>query len=403
MRIGFVTPFNPAEFADRLGPSVPDIHRGATAVHILVAEMLAAGHEIHVFTSYPGKGPVRRFAGDGLHVCAVPRSGRLPLPGKRLAVARRLRPCLAEALGRLDVLHAQWTYDYALAACAFADRIPTFCSVRDWAPYQLEMARGFKHRTYWAESLWIARRVLRNKDIHFIANSEYTRNLLLEAGPSQEVRIIPNPILADTILTERTGYPDRPVLVSLCQSVDARKNIAVLLEAFRLYRRLRPAAELHLGGKDFIPGHPNLAPLGELPEGTVLEGWLTRSALNDLLDRASVLVHPSLEETFGNVLLEGMARRVPVIGGRDSGAVPAVLGQGRYGILCDVTDPEALCRALVEAESRPHLDDATRLLRASYASDRIAALHIDMYQEFTNPSKHFPCSSRPERTEQGKS
>ena len=380
MRIGFVTPFNPAAFSDRLGPSVPDIHRGATAVHILVAELLAAGHQIHVFTSYPGKGPVRRFAGDGLHVVAVPRSGRLPLPGKRLAVARRLRRELAPALAHLDVLHAQWTYDYALAAAAFAGRIPTFCSVRDWAPYQLAMASGLRHRTYWAESLLMSRKVLRNKQIHFIANSDYTRNLLLEDDPAKEVRLIPNPIAAASILTERDTYPDRPVLVSVCQAIDGRKNIGTLLEAFRLYRDRQPAAELHLGGRDFVPGHPKLAALGELPEGVVLEGWLDRTALNDLLDRASVLVQPSLEETFGNVLLEGMARRLPVIGGQASGAVPAVLGQGTCGILCDVTDPRALCGAFVAAEARPNLDAATARLLTEFSSVRIAALHADLYE-----------------------
>ena len=386
MRIGFVTPFNPADFSDRLGSGVPDINRGATAVHVLVRELLSEGHEIQVFTSYPGKGPTCRYAGGGLRVCAVPRSGRLPLPGKRLAVARRLRRLLAAALPDLDVLHAQWTYEYALAAGAFADRIPTFCTVRDWAPYQLAMARGLRFRTYWAESLLMAHDVLRNKHIHFVANSEYTRGLLLEDDPAKEIRLIPNPIAAGSILTERSRYPDRPVLVSICQSIDARKNIGTLLEAFRLYRALRPTAELHLGGKDFVPGNPRLAALpaasGTLPEGVILEGWLDRTMLNDLLDRASVLVQPSLEETFGNVLLEGMARRIPVIGGRDSGAVPAVLGHGEYGLLCDVTDPRALCDAFVAAESRPNIDAATERLRAEFSSDRIAARHLALYREW---------------------
>lgn len=414
MRIGFLTPFNPAAFPDRLGPAAPDINRGATAVHILVDELLAAGHEIHVFTSYPGKGPVRRYAGGGLHVVAVPRSGRFPVPGKRLAVARRLRrvlapyvvrhrveadmpagarpdPALLQAIREmdgfqaLDLLHAQWTYEYALAAAAFADRIPTFCSVRDWAPYQLSMARGFKFRTYWAESLLIARKVLRNKHIRFIANSEYTRGLLSEDAPDREISLIPNPIAADSILPERDVYPDHPVVVSVCQSIDARKNIGTLLEAFRLYRDLRPTAELHLGGKDFVPGHPRLLALGGLPEGTVLEGWLDRKALNGLLDRASVLVQPSLEETFGNVLLEGMARRLPVVGGQASGAVPAVLGHGRYGILCDVTDPRALCAALVEAEGRPNLDAATERLRKEFSSGGIAARHLALYEAALAP------------------
>jgi glycosyltransferase involved in cell wall biosynthesis len=112
----------------------------------------------------------------------------------------------------------------------------------------------------------------------------------------------------------------------------------------------------------------------------VLLGWLDRDDLKDLLDSASALVLPSLEETFGNVLLEGMARRVEVIGGRASGAVPAVLGQGKYGILCDVTSPEALCAAMVQAEARAHVEAATAMLKEKYAAGALARRHLELYE-----------------------
>ena len=163
MHIGLVTPFNPAAFASRLGPEAPRMHPGATAVHILAQELLALGHTLTVFTSYPGKGQVRTWSGEGLTVRAVPRGGGVPLTGTRRAVARRLRKLMAPSIGKLDVLHAQWTYEYALAASAFSDRIPTFCSVRDWAPYQLEMSTSCQFRLYWKQSVGIMREVLQDK------------------------------------------------------------------------------------------------------------------------------------------------------------------------------------------------------------------------------------------------
>ena len=389
MRIGLASPFNPAAFADRLGPDVPQWHRGATAVHILAEELLAMGHDLTVFTSYPGKGPVREWKDRGtgtgagrLRIIAVPRTGALPLPGKRLAVARRLKKVIAKEIGNLDVLHAQWTYDYALAAAAFSQRIPTFCTVRDWAPLQLQMQTAWDGRLYWWQSLYIARKVLKNKNIHFIANSEYTKRCLLADDPGKTVEVLPNPIRKDAILTERTRYPDHPVWVSVCQSIDKRKNIGTLLEAFQLYRRQQPEAELHLGGNDFVPGHPKLDPWRQKMENVHLHGWLNREDLKRLLDRASGMVLPSLEETFGNVLLEGMARQVEVVGGRDSGAVPAVLGQGKYGILCDVTDPEDLCRSLAEAEKREHVTTATAYIQKEYASDQIARKQVEIYNRY---------------------
>ena len=160
------------------------------------------------------------------------------------------------------------------------------------------------------------------------------------------------------------------------------KSTVTLLEAFQLYRQQRPEAELHLGGNDFFPGHPKLDPWKRKMENVHLHGWLNREDLKRLLDRASGMVLPSLEETFGNVLLEGMARRVEVVGGRESGAVPAVLGQGKYGILCDVTDPEDLCRALAEAEKRAHVDAATDYIQKQYASDQIARKQVEIYNRY---------------------
>ena len=380
MHIGLVTPFNPAAFASRLGPEAPKMHPGATAVHILAQELLAQGHTLSVFTSYPGRGPVKTWSGEGLTVRAVPRGGSIPLHGTRRAVARRLRKLMAPYIEGMDVLHAQWTYEYALAASAFSGKIPTFCSVRDWAPYQLEMSTSWQFKLYWRQSVGIMREVLKDNKITFIANSEYTRSCLRSWDSSLPVVLLPNPVQEDFILTERSDYPATPVVVSICQSMDARKNIGTLLEAFQLYRQERPEAQLHLGGKDFYPDHPKLRPYAELMEGVTLHGWLERDDLKDLLDSASALVLPSLEETFGNVLLEGMARRVEVIGGRASGAVPAVLGQGKYGILCDVTSPEALCAALVQAEDRAHVDAATAMLKEKYAAGALVRRHLELYE-----------------------
>ena len=41
-------------------------------------------------------------------------------------------------------------------------------------------------------------------------------------------------------------------------------------------------------------------------------------------------------------VLEAMAIGIPVIGGRNSGAVPSVLGWGEAGLLVDIESPSAL-------------------------------------------------------------
>ena len=81
-----------------------------------------------------------------------------------------------------------------------------------------------------------------------------------------------------------------------------------------------------------------------------------------------------------------MSRRIPVVGGDKSGAVPEVLDFGECGILCDVTDAKSIYNAMVESlnptKRNSIVDKATKRLKEVYASNAIVKKHIDYYQRF---------------------
>jgi glycosyltransferase involved in cell wall biosynthesis len=164
--------------------------------------------------------------------------------------------------------------------------------------------------------------------------------------------IIPNAISDDFIrnpgLPPAKKYNNR--IISISNAWGELKNIDVLLFAFQKLRAEMKDAELLLVGALFTHesskvlalknGDPNLF------DGVILCGQVNRSELAKLIDRSAILVHPSLTESFGNILLEAMARQIPCIGGKDSGAVPWVLNGGKAGLLCDVTSVDNLKNAM---------------------------------------------------------
>ena len=142
-------------------------------------------------------------------------------------------------ISSLDILHAEWTYEYAYAMLPFVYQKKVYCSVRDWCPYLLSIAKGWHEKVYWKTSYFMFKKIMQEHRIHFIANSNYTKERITGDYPKNDVTIIPNPIQRSFICDSRDNYPDHPVFVSISQSLqNTRKNYKKLLEAFQLYTKV---------------------------------------------------------------------------------------------------------------------------------------------------------------------
>lgn len=392
MNITVVSPFNPSEFTYYLdkGQVIPDINKAASSVHALIQGYLKAGHHITVISSYDEEGAVRHISGTQINIYLVSSFSRLPKADtfRKWYMVKRLRKELSKHLEETDVIHAQWTYEYALAAAAFAHQLPVFCTIRDWAPVIRQHQLNVKAKLMWrlvSEPLF--KRVMSNRHIHFIANSAYIHKLVQETYPKAKCSIIGNPIKSSLIIEERNFYPKSPVYVSITQDLsEGRKNYHRLLQAFTLLNKDYPDAKLVLIGKIDTSCPPYTLWVEEgITKNVEFKGFLAHDALTTILDQASALVHPSLEESFGNTLLEGFARRLPVIGGKDSGAVPQVLGQGKYGLLCDVANPQELMETMKKAldtkEVLPLLARATAFLKEEQTDIVIAEKHVRLFSQ----------------------
>lgn len=136
----------------------------------------------------------------------------------------------------------------------------------------------------------------------------------------------------------------------------AVKRVPLLIEAFAAARR-------RLGGGIslvIVGGHPGEWE-GEHPadaitrlgaEGVVLAGWHAQHELPGLMRASDVLVLPSVNESFGQVIVEGMACGLPAIA-VDRGGPAEIVVDGETGRLVEPDDADALERAIREAATDP--------------------------------------------------
>lgn len=174
--------------------------------------------------------------------------------------------------------------------------------------------------------------------------------------------------------------------------MDQRKNNTRLLKAFKIYLKTNKEAKLYLVGA-YNKNHKTYKywVANDLLKNVILLGFKDHDQIINLLDTASILVHPSLEESFGNTLLEGMARRIPVIGGKESGAVPYVLGLGKYGYLADVTDINNIVATIKKASNEVNneeiINNATAYLLNNLNEEVISLRHITLFKKILHYNK----------------
>jgi glycosyltransferase involved in cell wall biosynthesis len=83
-----------------------------------------------------------------------------------------------------------------------------------------------------------------------------------------------------------------------------------------------------------------------------LAGWHDQSELPDFLNASDLIVHASVREQFGQVLVEGMACGVPPIAVNRAGPA-TIVEDGCTGWLIEPDDRSAMVAAMVAAVNDP--------------------------------------------------
>lgn len=373
LKIALLAPVATADVARHLdGPvaGLPAGYLGAPLTGVLIGELLRRGHEVAGITvdyRMPGREPVvARGPGFELHVLpGRPHAWRFNgwRPGRALDGFLCERQALVATLAavRPDVVHAHWTYEFALAA--LDSGLPTLVTAHD-SPRRIWSLTRSPYRALRAR---MARQVLSRAPRLTVVSDDLARDLAPDAPAAPMV--VPNPVApwVFALGSARVRAAGQRIAM-VCNGWGPLKNAEAALQGFALLRQFNPRAELHAFGHDFGTGESaeRWAAAHSIGNGVVWHGHLPHRALIDRLATLDLLLHPALEESFGVVVAEAMALGLPVVAGARSGAVPWVAGPGQW--LVDVRSPQAIRDALATA-----LSDPARYALASIAGRRRAS------------------------------
>lgn len=193
---------------------------------------------------------------------------------------------------------------------------------------------------------------------------------------------VPNPAFPDED-PESVGWPPHPWLshngipcVVTVGRLVPQKDHNTLLRAINVARERREVRLLIVGeGTHRGATVRQIEELG-LAGAVKLVGY--RSDRLAFIRWADVFALSSLNEGFGNVLVEALAMGTPVVSTDCPSGPREILDDGKFGALTRCSDPVALADAILQSLERPHDVDALRLRAREYSLDRITLDYLDI-------------------------
>lgn len=399
MKIAVLGPISTRSVAPFLSEEIPDDfpegYTGAPFMKTLIGELLAKGHDVFAITcgGYVAKTDSKPLSLKGnrfeFHCCPNrlhsirPSSRRLGYIVDFFAYERRN---MTSVLARVqpDVIHAHWTYEFAMAA--MGSGIPYLVTAHDDPVHVLKLYKN----VYRFGRYLMARRVLKGAKAISAVSDDLKRRI--SGLATQEIHVVPNPLGRDFIDAGMRRTPrsisTEQVLITAINGWGYLKNVDSALIAFSHIRRKLHTATYHLYGSGFEPGGcaAQWAIDHGVAEGVVFHGAVPHGELLHALDTATLMLHPSRSESCPMGIAEALAMGVPVVGGMHSGGVPAMVGEA--GLLVDINKPIDIAQAALRLLTDDELYEAcaARALEQikKFAPELIATQYEAIYKSVLN-------------------
>ncbi|HXG48981.1 MAG TPA: glycosyltransferase family 4 protein [Methylomirabilota bacterium] len=377
MRVAFLTTDN-REFTKSYGQPFPFF--GTAPQAVLQGFATLTGLECHVVCclQQPASMPEKIGPNIWYHGLVVPKLGwmRTGYLGCVRAVRRRLK------LIQPDIVHGQGT-ERECAMCAVLSGYPNVLTLHGIMGRMARVLRARPGSFYWMASLLESFAIRRSMGV--LCNSSYTESAL--RGRARRTWRVANPVRS--VFFEQpvgSGRLKPPRLLNVGTIAPHKRQIEVLDLGHRLFRRGLEFELVFIGDLDSDSAYGaefqrRLAAVSAAGFAR-FEGRKEEEALRACYDSASALLHFPLEESFGLVVAEALARNLKLFGSRTGGMVD--VAEGVEGAELFEPDDWPAAESAIEKWLRTGGVaplGAAATIRERYSPARIAARHQQIYEE----------------------
>jgi glycosyltransferase involved in cell wall biosynthesis len=372
-----------------LAPDHPDygrlrFHPGRWALNLARAQRDHCSIDAVLVVQLPGSARDYATQLDGVpvHYVAAPDKFRsftlFMLDARRLA--NRVRD------HRPDLVHAHGTEDaYGLAAQR--SRLPYVITAQGLF---FQINRAISPRLVSRErAVEFTEALCFRRARHVIAKSRYVRDALAARFPNLQLHEIPNTFDERLLTIQEVKRPRSLVYVG---TISPHKGVHTLAEALRSVRREIPEVTLDIAG-DWVE-RPFEYEIEQkrllrqiLGDKVIFHGQLGLLDLAHLVASSSALIAPSLEDMFGNQVIEALLLGTHAIVAEGTALAENVRRFGN-GTVIPRENPEELARAIskVFVENRsPALVRQTRdHIKTAFGPAKVARLHEELYIQIRN-------------------
>lgn len=390
MNIGIAGPIEVYSLKEHLNNLTEDdltLGLGGTAINILIDGFIKAGHNVIVFTLDRRIKEKYILQGDNLKIIFgyFRTSTKLKMLDFDRNEYKQIAQFVKEEENNIDIVNAHWSYEFAIGT--ILSDVPHLITFRDHAQTILRVVK----RPY------LITRLLMNTWVKSKAKNVMFNSPVLMSKIGLDGYVIPNPIKNKYVVGPRK-YPsgkDKILVCFIANSSYYLKNPLNALKAFSIFQKnSNIRVELHFIGSEYTQESKiaKVAHRNGWDKNVIFMGGFKYDDMMTMLDSYDLLLHTSREESFGNTLIEAMAKGIPVIGGKKSGAVPWVLDNGKAGCLVDIEDPDTIAESLFAILSNPQYYEEMSIsaidsVKNRFCQDVICSSYINIYKKVIDTAK----------------